>query len=190
MLAGPTRARIPYGHDPTMLLYFLDQNAFPPEAARHVGVRRPPHRHYGAYRSIGSITLRSAPSRRFATVLTVSMGAGAVSVTLTPGTVAAFDVPARGIRALESYAYLLSASSSEGFVPALLDPKASPPDYRNLGALVRFSAVTVPAHRPDDDDTQRAVLADAKRSSPKRVRCREAGASSCWHCSAPSRQPC
>ena len=31
MLAGPTRARIPYGHDPTMLLYFLDQNSFPPE---------------------------------------------------------------------------------------------------------------------------------------------------------------
>jgi hypothetical protein len=32
MLAGPTRARIPYGHNPTMLLYFLDQNAFPPES--------------------------------------------------------------------------------------------------------------------------------------------------------------
>ena len=25
------RARIPYGHDPTMFLYYLDQNAFPPE---------------------------------------------------------------------------------------------------------------------------------------------------------------
>ena len=30
-LAQPRRARIPYGENPTMLLYFLDRNAFPPE---------------------------------------------------------------------------------------------------------------------------------------------------------------
>jgi hypothetical protein len=148
MLAGPTRARIPYGHNPTMLLYFLDQNAFPPESPGMwvSGGRRTDV----LVRTVDPIDhLAVSADSPIRTVLTVSMGAGAISVTLTPGTVAAFDVPARGVRALESYAYLLSASSSEGFVPALLDPKASPPDYRNLGALVRFSAVTVPAHRPD-----------------------------------------
>ena len=30
-LAQPLRAHIPYGHDPDVLLYFLDQHAFPPE---------------------------------------------------------------------------------------------------------------------------------------------------------------
>jgi hypothetical protein len=131
-----------------MLLYFLDQNAFPPESPGMwvSGGRRTDV----LVRTVDPIDhLAVSADSPIRTVLTVSMGAGAVSVTLTPGTVAAFDVPARGVRALESYAYLLSASSSEGFVPALLDPKASPPDYRNLGALVRFSAVTVPAHRPE-----------------------------------------
>ena len=30
-LAQPRRARIPYGENPTMLLYFMDRNAFPPD---------------------------------------------------------------------------------------------------------------------------------------------------------------
>jgi hypothetical protein len=145
MLAGPARARIPYGHDPTMLLYFLDQNAFPPE---------PPGMWVSGGRRADVVLRTDDPIDHLAvsadspirTVLTVSIGADAFSVTLTPGTVATFDLPARGVRARESYAYLLSARSSEGFVPALLDPRASPRDYRNLGALVRFSAVTIPAH--------------------------------------------
>ena len=32
--SAPIRGRIPYGHNPTMLLYFLDQNAFPPSCGR------------------------------------------------------------------------------------------------------------------------------------------------------------
>ena len=31
MLAQPTRARIPYGHDPFVQLFLLDQHAWPPE---------------------------------------------------------------------------------------------------------------------------------------------------------------
>jgi hypothetical protein len=41
---------------------------------------------------------------------------------------------------LQSYAYLLTARSSEGFIPHLQDPNS--PDFRNLGALMRFHAVT------------------------------------------------
>lgn len=149
MLAGPTRARIPYGHDPTMLLYFLDQNSFPPE---------PPGMWVAGGRRTDVVVhtndrldhLAVEAESPIATVLTVSMGAGRVVVPLTPGKVATFNVPARGVlyeRYVRSYAYLLSASSSEGFVPAIRDPNAAVHDYRNLGALMRFAAV--PAATPD-----------------------------------------
>jgi hypothetical protein len=69
----------------------------------------------------------------------VSLGRDVVRVPLTPGTVATFDVPARGVRGLRSYSYLMSAQSSEGFVPRLQNPQSA--DLRNLGALMRFRAV-------------------------------------------------
>jgi hypothetical protein len=143
MLAGPSRARIPYGHDPTMQLFFLDQNAFPPEPAGMwvAGGRR------------ADVIVRTndrldhlavEAESPIATVITVSAGGDSVAVPLVPGKIARFDVPARGVlyaRYGQSYAYLLSARSSEGFVPALRFPALQPKDYRNLGALVRFSAV-------------------------------------------------
>jgi hypothetical protein len=48
----------------------------------------------------------------------------------------AFDVPVSGVHDFKSYAYLLSAQSSDGFIPHLLDPKSDDP--RNLGVMVRF----------------------------------------------------
>ena len=79
-----------------------------------------------------------------ATTLTVSMGADPVVVPLVPGKIARFNLPVRGVlyeRYGQTFTHVLSASSSEGFVPALRDPNAPTRDYRNLGALVRFSAV-------------------------------------------------
>jgi hypothetical protein len=149
MLAGPTRARIPYGHDPTMLLYFLDQNAFPPEPAGMwvAGGRRADLIVHTNDRLDHIGVEAESP---IATVLTVSIGADPVVVTLAPGKPAFFNVPARGVlyeRYVRSYAYLLSASSSQGFVPALRDPHAAARDYRNLGAMMRFSAVPAPQAR-------------------------------------------
>jgi hypothetical protein len=147
MVAGPTRARIPYGHTPTMQLFFLDQNSFPPE---------PPGMWVAGGRRTDIIVRTNDPLDHLAveaespipTVLTISMGSAPVTVSLVPGRVATFNVPARGVlyeRYGESHAYVLSARSSEGFVPALRDPAAPARDYRNLGALLRFAAV--PARR-------------------------------------------
>jgi hypothetical protein len=149
MLAGPTRARIPYGHDPTMLLYFLDQNAFPPEPPGMwvAGGRRTDIVVHTNDR-IDHVSVEAESP--ISTVLTVSMGAQPVVVPLTPGKIATFNVPARGVlyeRYVESYAYVLSAASSEGFVPALRDPSAPVRDYRNLGALIRFAAVPAAPQR-------------------------------------------
>jgi hypothetical protein len=69
------------------------------------------------------------------------MGAAPLKVTIEPGKPATFDVPASGVRGLNSYAYLLSAQSSDGFVPQLIDPASNDP--RNLGALITFRAVPV-----------------------------------------------
>jgi hypothetical protein len=143
MLAGPSRARIPYGHNPTMLLYFLDQNSFPPEPGGMwvAGGRRTDIVVHTNDR-LDHVAIEA--DSQINTVLTVSMGADPVVITVTPGKVATFNVPARGVpyeRYVRSFAYLLSASSSEGFVPVLRDPAAQPRDYRNLGARLRFAAV-------------------------------------------------
>ena len=146
MVAGPTRARIPYGHNPTMQLFFLDQNSFPPE---------PPGMWVAGGRRTDIIVrtddrldhLAVEAESPIATVLTMSMGAEPVTVPLVPGKLSRFNVPARGVlyeRYGRTHAYLLSASSSEGFVPVLRDPTAPARDYRNLGALLRFAAVPAP----------------------------------------------
>jgi hypothetical protein len=74
------------------------------------------------------------------TVLTVSIGRAPVAVTLEPGRIATFDVPADGVRGLESYAYLMTARASRGFTPRLVEPGSD--DNRHLGALLRFRAIT------------------------------------------------
>ena len=73
------------------------------------------------------------------TILTISAGAGTSRVPIVPAKSVAFDVPASGVRGLNSYAYLLSAQSSEGFTPHLQDPHSG--DIRNLGVLVNFRAL-------------------------------------------------
>ena len=80
------------------------------------------------------------------TVLTVSIGARAVSVPIEPHASITFNVPARGVRGNQSYAYLMSATSSEGFTPHLQDPSSG--DFRNLGVLMRFASVPVTPPSP------------------------------------------
>jgi hypothetical protein len=48
-------------------------------------------------------------------------------------------VPASGVHDLRSYAYLLTARSTEGFTEHLRNPASN--DYRNLGVQMRFTAV-------------------------------------------------
>jgi hypothetical protein len=127
-----------------VLMYFLDEHAHNPETIDAEG-------HQGIWIAGDgradilvrcewpidhlTITARSPVSTTFI----VSMGAGEVRVPLQPGKPAAFDVPASGVRDYRSYAYLLSARSTEGFTPHLLDP--ANPDSRNLGVLIQFKVV-------------------------------------------------
>jgi hypothetical protein len=139
IMLDASRAHIPYGHEPTLFLYFLDQNAFPPEpSGMWIGGSG---RADVIVRSLDPIDhLSMSAESPIHTVLTVSLGGPAVNVTLAPGKVSTFTVPASGVRYVQSYAYLMSAWSSEGFVPHAFDPQSK--DFRNLGAQVRFQAVT------------------------------------------------
>ena len=67
------------------------------------------------------------------------------TIPIVPGQVAPFDVPASGVRGLNSYAYLLSVRSSEGFTEHLRVPTSD--DMRNLGVMIRFTAVLAPPGR-------------------------------------------
>jgi hypothetical protein len=136
-----TRAHIWFSD---VLLYLLDEHAYRPEkidAEGHEGL-------WIAGDGRADIVVRSewpidhlrvtaySPIR---TLVVMSMGGGESTVSLEPEKPATFDVPAAGVRDEHSYAYLLSARSTEGFVPHLRDPSSTDP--RNLGAQLRFTAV-------------------------------------------------
>jgi hypothetical protein len=136
-LAQPLRAHIPYRNDPLMLLYFLDGHAYPPEPAgmwvsgagrADIIVRTEDPIHRLAFTAVSPIR----------TILTISAGAGTSTIPLIPDKTVAFELPVSGVRGFKSYEYLLSAQSSEGFVPHLRDPLSA--DVRNLGVLLNFRA--------------------------------------------------
>jgi hypothetical protein len=132
------RSPIPYG-DPGLRLSFLDQNAWPPE---------PPGMWISGSGRAEIILRAERPVRHLyveaespiRTTVTISLGDDEVRTVLEPKKVTTFIVPA-GSPVPGRYGdsvYLLTTQSSDAFVPHLVDGS---PDYRNLGALLRFRAV-------------------------------------------------
>ncbi len=127
-----------------VLLYFLDEHVYQPEVVDREG-------HQGVWiagdgradilmRSEWPIDhLRMTVESPVRTVFIVSAGGRASRIALVPGQPATFDVPVSGVRDLRSYAYLLSAQSTEGFTEHLRNPASE--DKRNLGVLMRFTAI-------------------------------------------------
>jgi hypothetical protein len=140
MLEG-ARAHSSYSN---VLLYFLDEHAYNPEIVDKEG-------HQGIWVAgdgradivmrcdwpIGR--LRMTVQSPIRTVFIVSAGKDAVRVALEPDQPVTFDVPVSGVRDWRSYAYLLSARSTEAFTPAVRDPAST--DWRNLGARMQFTPV-------------------------------------------------
>jgi hypothetical protein len=144
MLDTSLRGRIPYGADPQLLLYFLDQHAFPPE----------PMGMWVAGDGRADIIVRCKDVIDHLTVtayspipttFSMSMGKETVTRVLEPRKPVTFDIPARGVRGLNSYAYLLTAISSGGFTPRLQDPTSK--DHRNLAVLVTMQATRATGQR-------------------------------------------
>jgi hypothetical protein len=127
-----------------VLMYFLDEHSYFPELPDANGKRSL----WIAGDGRADIIVRCewpierlsvTAESRVPTTFVMSMGKGESSVRLEPNQPATFDVPASGVRDLRSYAYLLTARSTEGFTPHLLDPTTD--DKRNLGVRITFTAV-------------------------------------------------
>jgi hypothetical protein len=127
-----------------VMLYFLDHHAYVPEVIDRTTGRQGI---WVAADGRADIIVRCewpidhltiTGESRVPTTFTASMGSSASSVRVVPGKAVTFDVAASGVRGLNSYAYLLSLQSSDGFTPRLLDPGSD--DYRNLGVLMTFKA--------------------------------------------------
>jgi hypothetical protein len=148
-LAQPLRAPIQYRTDPGVKLYFLDENAWPPEPT---GVALDGSRIFSMWVSgagRADVIVRAAwpidhleveVESPIHTVVTFSAGDGSVTKTLVPKQIERFDLKTSGVRGYNAdYACLLTVRSTEGFVPHLEDPNNG--DYRNLSAQVRFRPV-------------------------------------------------
>lgn len=127
-----------------VMLYFLDEHAHTPEkidAAGHEAIWvAGDGRADMLLRCEWPIDhLRITAQSPIPTVFIVSAGGRESQIPLVPGTPATFDVPTSGVRDLSSFAYLVSARSTEAFTPALVNPSST--DFRNLGVQMRFTAV-------------------------------------------------
>jgi hypothetical protein len=132
------RARIVYGENPTMQLYFLDHNASLPEPPgiwiygnrrADIIVRTPME-----LETI-TVTARSA----VATMVSVEIGSGEGQIALEPDVSGAVTVRPGGIYSRKSWAYLMQVTTSDGFVPRLTEPGSN--DGRFLGAAISLTAV-------------------------------------------------
>jgi hypothetical protein len=155
-LAQPLRAPIQYRLDPGVKLYFLDQNAWPPEPT---GVNPDGSRILSMWVS-GSgradVIVRAAwpidhlemeVESPINTVVTFGAGAGSVTRTLVPRQVLMFDLKTSGVRGYGGdYACLLTVRSTAGFIPHMEDPQST--DYRNLSVQVRFRPVIASSETP------------------------------------------
>jgi hypothetical protein len=138
LVPPPVRGRVLYGRDPFLLLYFLDENASPPEA-EGMWVSADGRADI-IVRSVDPIDYLAVDARSpIRTALTLSLGAGEIHVPLQPEVRAFVNVPApAGIRGTSGYVYLMTASATDGFVP---HTRIGNGDYRNLAAQVRFRPV-------------------------------------------------
>ena len=144
-----SRAHVLYEQNPIVLLYFLDERAYLPDRVpvepRVVWVSGS-GRSDIIVRTEGPLDhLKMTAESPIRTIFTVSAGGPVSRIPIIPGQVAAFDVPTSGVRGLRSYEYLLSVQSSEGFTAHLRTPSSD--DMRNLGVMIRFTAVVAPPGR-------------------------------------------
>ena len=130
------RSRVPYGVDAQLLLYYLDENAWRPEAAgiwvegrarADIIVRTDP-----AISTL-DVTLRSPIPNR----VRVTVDGVARDVALTAHTPVVVRAETSGVYTRGAQSFVLSIETDEGFIPHLVD--ATSTDQRFLGVLVNLT---------------------------------------------------
>ena len=131
------RARVPHGNDPQLLLYYLDHNAYPPEspgfwvtAGRRADIIvRTDQR---GLREVEATLLSRVENR-----VTLDFGGDRREVDLEANTPISLTMVPRGIYSRRSWAYLLTITARDGFVPRLVEPRSR--DARYLGVAVTLN---------------------------------------------------
>ena len=139
-----SRTRVEYG-DPTLLLYYLDHNAYLPETPGICPLSTA--QIWIAARRQAEIIVRSGPPLRDMTLtlrspisntVNVSLGGASQTVRLEAGVVRRVTLVPDGVYARQSWAYVLSVRTQEGFVPRLTERDSR--DSRYLGVAIDLNA--------------------------------------------------
>ena len=130
------RSRIPYGENPQLLLYYLDDNAARPEppgiwvsgrARADIIVRvNPPL-------TALQVTLQTPVKNR----AHVEVDGSTQVAELQPNIPVQLHFPVRGVHARGAQNFVLTVETHDGFVPRLLDPTSTDPRF--LGVAVDLS---------------------------------------------------
>jgi len=130
------RSRIPYGENPQLLLYYLDDNAARPEppgiwvsgrARADIIVRvNPPL-------TALQVTLQTPVKNR----AHVEVDGSTQVAELQPNVPVQLHFPVRGVHARGAQNFVLTVETHDGFVPRLLDPTSTDPRF--LGVAVDLS---------------------------------------------------
>ena len=141
MLDAP-RARVIYGDNPTMQLYLLDHNASLPEPPGIwiAGKRRAD---IIVRTSMELETISVMAASRIATEVSIQIGDGEGRIALEPDVPGSATIHPSGVNSRQSWAYMMRVTTSDGFVPRLIDPGSDDPRF--LGAAISLTAVPVPA---------------------------------------------
>ncbi|MBI2839236.1 MAG: hypothetical protein HYX75_13045 [Acidobacteria bacterium] len=138
IMLNQQRSRIPYGENPQLKLYFLDDNAWLPElggiwvagrARTEILIRVPVE--------LSAITVSAdsmVPNR-----VTIKAGRAATTIVLKPGSPVTIDVPAKGYMVELGYSYVLEVETESGIVPRLAVPGSR--ESRFLGAFLKIAGV-------------------------------------------------
>jgi hypothetical protein len=140
VMVDPGRGHVPFGNDPRILLYFMDDGSWPTEegfwvagAADSEIVVRAGERLHGLM-----LTVHSPQPN----VVEFDAGAGKQTLTLDRGETTKLFLPARPEISRGGFAFVVSARTERGFVPHLLDPASD--DERFLGVDVKVVGVRTP----------------------------------------------
>lgn len=139
VMLNTRRARVPYGRDPSLFLYFLDEHTDSPE----------PDGMWVAGNACSEIIVRSSDELRGLTLalralvttrVAVSAGGETREAVVEPGPETTVTVPAKGVEARGAHSCVLRVCTTGGAVPALVVPGSR--DGRLLGVQMRVSGQT------------------------------------------------
>lgn len=140
VMVDPGRGHVVFGNDPRILLYFMDDAAWPTEEGFWVAGRADSEIVVRAGERLQGLMLTvHSPQPN---VVHVDAGAGRQTLTLARGETTRLFLPAASKLSRGGFAFVVSARTERGFVPHLEDPASG--DERFLGVDVKIAGVRTP----------------------------------------------